>query len=107
MFTTIQSINYLGLDYYLRERKSGLFWTVVFVGFIIYRIYHLRTVFSIQAEVFAKGFYLKHGSKEYAYEFKDIIHLQKAFFRGGNNQINSVLLVLHLASGEQIKINET
>jgi hypothetical protein len=80
---------------------------IVVAIFIIFRIHHLKNILTTNAEIFTKGFYLKHGNKEYAYAFKDIAHLQKAFFRGGNHQINSVILTLHLIFGEQVKINES
>ncbi|MDR0859582.1 MAG: hypothetical protein LBO09_00965 [Candidatus Peribacteria bacterium] len=107
IFTTIQSINYLGFDYYLKERTSGLFRAVVVIFAIIYRVDHLIKLFSTHAEVFAKGFYLKHRNKEYAYAFTDIVHLQKTLVKGTNNQINSVGLTLSLTAGETVKIFES
>ncbi|MDR3168546.1 MAG: hypothetical protein LBU27_02020 [Candidatus Peribacteria bacterium] len=107
VFSTFQSITYLGWEYYFQQRKSDLFWTIIFIGFIIYRILHLKNVLSTSAEIFANGFYLQHGKKQYAYAFTDIAHLQKAFFRGGNNQINSIRLTFYLNSGEVVTIQES
>ena len=104
IFSAIQSINYLGLDYYLRERKSWLIRTLIFAIGVVFWIFHLVKLFTTRAEVFAKGFYLKHGNTEYAYTFKDITHLQKNILKGTNNNVNSVGLILSLHSGEEVKI---
>ena len=101
----ISGILYLGINYYFKARLSDLFWLAVRWAILISWVIHIKKVFQTNAELFEKGFYLKMGSKEYAYEFKDINHIQKTFMRGNNNTITTVILTLHLKADEKIVIN--
>jgi hypothetical protein len=105
LYQVIDGIAYLGMSYYMQERLNDLFWGAIWIGLIIYRILHLKKVFSTRGEIFAKGFYLKYGASEYVYPFTDIAHLQKALIRGTHHNIHTVSLTLFLVSGEQITIH--
>lgn len=73
----------------------------------MYRVLHLKKVFSTRGEIFAKGCYLKYGASEYVYAFTDIAHLQKTLVRGTHHNIHTASLTFLLVSGEHIKIHST
>ena len=102
--SALACIGYFGMDYCLGERKAQLIGTVVFAVLVAIWMVHFAKLFATKAEIFAKGFYLKHGNKEYAYAFKEIAHLQKILFKGTDNNISSAGLTLFLTSGEELKI---
>jgi hypothetical protein len=79
----------------------------MWIGVMGYYGCYLKKIFTTRAELFVKGFYLKHGSKEYAYAFKDISHLQKAFFYGTHHQLTAIQLVMEVSSGERVAIHES
>lgn len=81
------------------------FWRIVWIVIMIANILHIKHLFQTQGEVYDKGFYLKQGSKEHAYTFKQMQRLQKVFLKGANNTITTVMLVLMLETGEEININ--
>jgi hypothetical protein len=60
---------------------------------------------SVQAEVYGKGFWLKIGKKEYAYEYKDIRYIQRSLRSNGPTHESNVNITLTLINEEQVKLS--
>lgn len=107
IYSVVSSISFLGRNTFIKYRLTfqnsfrWIFRLLILIGNITY----LKHLFTSGAELYDKGFYLKNNSKEYAYSFKSIQHLQKTFLKGGNNTITTIVLTLILDTNEEVIIN--